>query len=93
MRGIVRGRLTDRSMAFLQIEDRFPIVWRFGGVAFASVGDVARGLDRLRARSLKCGGGFGLRFLLNSRDMLHMRADIGVTRYGSEVYFQVLEAF
>jgi hypothetical protein len=93
MRGLVRGRLTDRSMAFLQVEDRFPIVWRFGGAAFASVGDVARGLDRLRFRRLKCGGGFGLRFLLNSKDKLHMRADLGVTRYGSEAYFQIMEAF
>jgi outer membrane protein assembly factor BamA len=93
MRGMIAGRLTDRAVVFAQAEDRFPIRGRFGGVTFASLGDVSGGLERFQVRDLKCGAGLGLRFLLNKQEGMNLRADFGVTRFGGQVYFQILEAF
>lgn len=93
MRGIYEGRVIDRAMMAGQIEYRFPIKGRFGAVAFGSVGDVSDGLDRYRIADVKFGGGAGLRIALNKVEKINLRVDLGFSKYGSEVYFQFLEAF
>ncbi|MFI5263615.1 MAG: BamA/TamA family outer membrane protein, partial [Candidatus Kapaibacterium sp.] len=41
MRGISEARYRDRDMAVLQGEYRMPVIWRFGLVGFADIGEVA----------------------------------------------------
>ena len=92
-RGIYQGRLTDRAMGFVQVEDRFPIWWRLAGAVFAAAGDVCDGLERYRLADTKLAAGGGLRYIMNRDERIHLRADIGVSRYGGQVYFQFQEAF
>jgi hypothetical protein len=42
MRGDYEGRYRDRELLAVQLEYRFPILWRFGGTAFAGIGMVRR---------------------------------------------------
>lgn len=93
MRGIYAGRVIDRAMLAAQSEYRFPLKGRFGAVAFGSVGDVSDGLDHYRISDLKFAGGAGLRFALNKSERINLRIDLGFSEYGSEFYFQFLEAF
>ncbi len=77
----------------LQLEYRFPIFRRFGGVAFASAGRVATSFVNLGILDYHHNVGAGLRFLLDKNNKLRLRLDVG---FGSEkpaFYFTVGEAF
>ncbi len=93
LRGYFKGRYRDRNLLALQIEYRFPIWWRFGGVAFASVGEVAGRLKDFRIRDSRFAAGVGMRIkLLDSG--FHGRIDIGYGRNGfGGPYIIGLEAF
>ena len=43
MRGYFDGRFRDQNALISQVEYRFPIVWRCGGVGFASAGECPTG--------------------------------------------------
>lgn len=91
LRGHYEGRHRDRQLFAAQGELRFPIAWRFGGVAFAGVGTVARDPGDAPDGPLRAAGGLGLRFR-PTRDPVHIRLDVG---YGDELrfYLDVGEAF
>jgi outer membrane protein assembly factor BamA len=93
LRGIHEDRFLDRAMAMAQVEYRFPIRGLFSGVAFAGAGDVSDGLERYRIGDAKAAGGFGLRFAVDADEKVNLRFDLGISDYGSEVYFQFNEAF
>jgi hypothetical protein len=93
MRGFVAGRFQDRAMLVAQAEWRFPLKGRFGGVAFAALGDVSDRFGSFARRSVKLAGGVGLRFMLSQKDRYNVRLDIGYSREGGEVYVQFDEAF
>ena len=81
LRGIVEDRFRDRSLAYLQLEYRFPIAGNFSGVAFAGAGNVSDGLDRFSGDGLKLAGGLGLRYALDPAERINVRLDIGVSKW------------
>lgn len=94
MRGYFQGRYRDLHMLAAQVEYRLPLFWRFGGAAFASVGDVAHELDGFRFEDLKLAGGTGVRFSLNDADRVNLRFDAAGTASGDVNFYIALgEAF
>jgi hypothetical protein len=94
MRGYYAGRYRDRHMLTFQTEYRFPIAWRFGGAAFAGVGDVADDIDSFRLKEFKYSLGFGARFMFDTRERINVRLDFGFAKGGNAgFYAMVVEAF
>jgi hypothetical protein len=94
LRGYREGHYLSTNRWFAQAEYRFPIVWRFRGVAFASVGDVARKVDYFSLNSIKLSGGAGFRFVVDPKERLSLRFDYGFALDGSRgFYFSINEAF
>lgn len=93
LRGYYLGRYRDEALASFEIEQRFPIVWRFGGVAFAGVGAVAGAADELVGVPWRYAVGGGLRFALDRRERLNLRLDAGVGPDTFGLYVMVGEAF
>lgn len=91
LRGHFEGRYRDRQLFAAQAEYRFPIAWRFGGVAFAGLGMVAADLGDATGAEARAAAGIGLRFR-PTRDPVHIRLDAA---YGDELrfYLDVGEAF
>jgi len=91
LRGHYEGRYRDRQLVAAQAEVRFPIAWRFGGVAFAGVGSVAPSPGDFDDAEPRAAAGLGLRFR-PTRDPVHIRLDAA---YGDELrfYLDVGEAF
>jgi outer membrane protein assembly factor BamA len=93
LRGYREGRFRDRRLAVLEGEVRFPIAWRFGGVVFAGVGDVAHDAGDVPAlRELERALGLGVRFRMNDAGV-RLRADGAWGREGGGLYLSVGEAF
>ncbi|NBB90574.1 MAG: BamA/TamA family outer membrane protein [Spirochaetes bacterium] len=93
MRGYPEGRYRDDIAVQGQLEYRFPIVWRFGGVVFGAAGQVAPSIGELEAAGLPLAGGLGLRFALNTEENINLRIDFAVTREGTGFYVNLREAF
>ena len=98
MRGYISGLYVDKNHTALQGEYRFPIFWRFGGVLFGGVGQVAPSLGEFSFKGLKTSAGGGLRFRLDEKQKLNVRldfalADIGYEKIGFNFYLNALEAF
>lgn len=93
LRGYVAGRYRDRTLGAAQAEYRFPIWRRFGGVAFAGVGEVASGLDSLNWNDLLASGGAGLRYLIPGFARLNAGAEFAVGKNGGAFYLRLGEAF
>ncbi len=92
LRGYYEGRYRGRQLAAAQAEYRFPVWRRFGGVAFASVGDVGNTVSDFN--NPRVAGGAGLRFTFNRHERLNVRADYGIGMEGSSgFYFSIGEAF
>lgn len=92
-RGFYEGRYRDNSMALLQAEYRFPLFWRFGAVAFTSLGNVAEDYGSLGSAPLRWNIGTGLRFLFNEQDNINLRIDVGFGKNSIGYYLTVGEAF
>ncbi|TVR50427.1 MAG: hypothetical protein EA421_17170 [Gemmatimonadales bacterium] len=92
LRGYYEGRLRDRVAGAAQGELRFPLWRRFGGVAFAEVGQVGPGLGDLVLGRIERSAGAGLRFRLG-QESARIRADFAVGRRGSGLYLTIGEAF
>ena len=93
LRGYPKNRFRDKHFAGTQVEYRFPLFWRFGGVAFGGVGEVFNKPEELNANNLKYSVGAGLRFVVNPAERLNIRLDYGYGREGGHFYFIVAEAF
>lgn len=93
LRGYYLGRWRDKNLAALETEYRFPLVWRFGGVAFAGAGEVARKTEDLGTVPIRWAIGGGLRFSLNSDERLNLRLDAGFGPDTYGFYFTAREAF
>jgi len=91
-RGWFEGHLRDQSTLLLQLEWRFPLVWKFGATVFASAGQAFDRFDAISADSLRFAAGAGLRFFLNERQKVNLRLDVAWGS-GLAVYVDVLEAF
>ncbi|GAB3286393.1 BamA/TamA family outer membrane protein [Hymenobacter tenuis] len=94
MRGIYEARFRDRQFTTVQAEIRQKLFWRFDGVVFGALGQVAPRLGDYTFEDTKIAGGGGLRFRFNRRDRLNIRLDYGVGSGGnSGIIFAVGEAF
>lgn len=93
LRGMLEGRFRDNHYIASQVEYRFPIYWRFGGVAFAGLGRVASAIDELDLTGLKYSAGAGLRFAVRPAERINVRLDVGRSVDGFNAYLRILEAF
>lgn len=93
LRGYPEGRYRDDVAVQGQLEYRFPIVWRFGGVVFGAAGQVAPSIAELEAAGLPLAGGLGLRFAVNTEENINIRIDFAFTREGTGFYVNLREAF
>lgn len=94
MRGYADGRYMDKVCLVGQTEFRFPIVWRFGGVVFGSIGTVAPRLDEINPYYFRYAWGGGLRFTVDRGEHINFRFDVGVDEHlNPSYYFFIKEAF
>ncbi len=93
LRGYYLLRFRDNDMALLQGEYRFPIYWRFSGVAFGGVGEVAHTLSDFSLSGLHSSYGIGLRVLVVPKERINARVDYGIGSDSRQIYFSILEAF
>lgn len=93
MRGILEGRYRDDVALATQVEARFPIFWRFGGVAFFGAGTVAPSMDALAPGDFVGAGGLGLRFAVNPEQRLNIRFDVAYDGNDVSFYVNFQEAF
>jgi hypothetical protein len=93
MRGMLVGRFRDQHFAAAQVEYRYPLFWRFGGVAFGGLGRVASSLGELDFSGLKYSVGGGLRFAIQQQERITVRLDVGKSNDDSAFYLALLEAF
>ncbi len=94
MRGYIDGRYMDNVALSMQIEYRFPIYWRFGGVLFGSVGTVAPRLDEVKGRHFRYAFGPGIRFTVDRAEHINLRLDVGFDeKLEPSFYFTAKEAF
>lgn len=93
LRGIYNTYFTDRAGYFAQAEYRFPLGGRFSAVAFAGGGNIAPEARELSFKHLQFAAGSGVRFVLDKKEKINMRLDIGASRWGVQPYFGITEAF
>ena len=93
MRGYPEGRYRDDIAVQGQLEYRFPVVWRFGGVVFGAAGQVASSIAEIDLSGLPLAGGIGLRFAVNPEENINIRIDLAFTREGPGFYVNLREAF
>lgn len=93
LRGYYLGRYRDQNLAALDLEYRYPIYWRFGGVAFAGAGKIADRIGALASEPLRYTVGGGLRFSLSTDQRLNLRFDAGFGPGTYGLYFTAREAF
>ncbi|MCX8491693.1 MAG: BamA/TamA family outer membrane protein [Cyclobacteriaceae bacterium] len=90
MRGYFSGRFRDNKFAGVQVEYRFPLIGRFGGVAFAGFGQVANGFGDFAFDKIKPSIGTGIRAAVLRKEKLNLRFDIATGAGGSLAYYVVL---
>ncbi len=93
MRGYYIGRYIDDQYIAAQAEFRYHIWWRLAGTVFGSMGQLAPSIDKYSTHNLKVAAGFGFRFLVNTDELLFLRADFAITEFGPQIYLEALEAF
>lgn len=93
LRGYRDGKYRDQHLVLLQSEWRFPIIWRFKGVAFAGMGAVFG--TKNDPFKLRPNAGAGLRFEFDPKQHIHFRLDYGIGQGegNSGLYLTVGEAF
>lgn len=77
MRGYYRGSYRDENVMLLQAEIRQDLIGRFGFTVFGGLGSVFSNEDRVLTKVPKPSGGFGLRFKINRKEDIPLRADFG----------------
>jgi outer membrane protein assembly factor BamA len=92
LRGYLRGRHSEHRMAAMQAEYRFPLYNRFGGTLFGGAGEVAERFNQF-GKHPRAAGGIGLRFMIDKKQKINIRADVAYN--GDEVlaYVNIMEAF
>jgi Omp85 superfamily domain len=94
LRGYTAGRYLDRYMVSTQLEYRLELPKRFGVVAFGGIGEVVPGGDQLfNSKNFLPGGGGGVRFLLNKKYHVNLRADAAIGKNSHTWAMGVGEAF
>jgi len=93
MRGYYEGRYRDKNYWAAQGEFRVRLTRRWGFVAFAGAGDVSGDFSGFRLKNVKPSYGLGIRFMLDTDELLNVRADFARGRDTKGLYFNAKEAF
>lgn len=93
MRGYYAGRYRDKNVVAIQVEQRIPIWWRFGAVAFAGLGQVSNDIEHWHLANVKYSLGGGLRLALLQKEKLNLRLDYGFGYLSHNFYLTVAESF
>jgi outer membrane protein assembly factor BamA len=94
MRGYREGRFVDRDMLTTQMEYRKRFKdSRWGLVGFAGTGDVYNNVEEFQFKNLKPNYGFGARVMIDKKENLNLRFDVGFGRGTNNFYLGIAEAF
>jgi outer membrane protein assembly factor BamA len=93
LRGYYQGRYRDRQMAVAQVELRTKLWWRVGAAFFAGAGNVAPRLNDFDRDYVRYAAGFGIRYLFDEGESLHIRLDFGFAEGSDGMYITAAEAF
>ena len=93
LRGYFEGKYSDKNLAVLQTEYRFPVYKRFGAVVFGGVGEVASTPLAWALGNVRYNIGGGLRFMLDTAQRINIRADYGFGYKSKGLYITIGEAF
>ncbi len=93
MRGYFYGRYRDKDYIAAQAEYR-TFVWnRIGFVVFGGGGAVADDVTHFRSKNVQSSFGGGIRYKFNVAEQINLRADIGIGKGSTGIYFGIEEAF
>jgi outer membrane protein assembly factor BamA len=93
MRGLYQGRYRDKDAWILQAEYRAHLFWRMGVATFAGVGSVGPDLNKMNLKYGHFTYGAGIRGLIDEKQHLNVRFDVGVNNTHLNYYFTIGEAF
>lgn len=93
LRGYETGKYRDKMMWAAQAEWRHRFTDRWGGVAFAGLGEVAPTVADFGSATILPSGGLGLRFRIASKNALDFRFDTAYGDHAISYYFSVGQAF
>ncbi|MCL1864724.1 MAG: BamA/TamA family outer membrane protein [Spirochaetes bacterium] len=92
LRGYLDGRYVDKFLTNIQIEYRFPVIWRFGMVIFAGIGEVGHKISSFTNHP-HAAAGTGIRFMVDKESKINLRLDFAYNGNDILTYFNILEAF
>jgi outer membrane protein assembly factor BamA len=93
MRGLYQGRYRDKDAWILQAEYRVHLFWRVGVATFAGLGEIAPDLNQFYLKYAHFTYGAGIRGLIDEKQHLNVRFDVGVNNAHLNYYFTIGEAF
>lgn len=93
MRGYYRGAYRDKNVMLIQTEIRQNVFGRFGITFFGGLATVFSDFEALKSNTLKPSGGIGLRFKINRKEDIPIRADFGFGKGFSGNYITTGEAY
>ena len=92
-RGYFVGAFRDRNIVSAQTEYRRMISGAWGGVVFASVGNVMDSYNALQLEETKVAAGLGLRYAILPQHRINLRLDFAWGKDSQGIYFGISEAF
>jgi outer membrane protein assembly factor BamA len=94
LRGYRGSLYRDRTVALARCELRRSQLWgRLGAVAFAGIGDVSASPSQLTVSRHLWAAGIGIRYLVDRRERVNVRADFGLGNGDSGFFLSLGEAF
>ena len=93
MRGYYEGRFRDRNYVTGQVELRRMIWLRLGIVGFLGAGQVNDKTAKFSLRGFKPTYGFGVRYVIDLKERINVRADFAWGENTSGIYFGINQAF
>jgi outer membrane protein assembly factor BamA len=90
LRGYPQDRLLDRISGLVNVEFRFPIIWRFWGIAGIDAGQVWHDTRSVSLGQWKANGVIGLRFKM---DLFIVRMDLGFSDETTGFYLNFGQLF
>lgn len=93
LRGIYLGRFRDKSVSYAQAEFRTNTWKRFGGVVFSGMGLVGSNTNDIGISKVRTTYGAGLRYVLDVKNHINIRFDVGYGEGATGFYVTVGEAF
>ena len=84
LRGYLQDRFLDKSAGLVNLEFRFPVYWRFGGIIGADFGRVWPSFNQLSLTDWHGNAVAGIRFYM---DTYVVRADLGISPETLGIYF------